>query len=576
MKNVFLGLSGVYGHDAAATLIVDGNIVAACEEERFIHEKHTGRLPINAIDFCLDYADIEPKNVDFVSFPFNYKSRLEPVLIYNLSVFEERIKYYMDNKTDIKKIREDAQKIISVEKKIMHAHRDVETYVKNKFPNAEFKVVDHHLAHAASSYYLSGFNSSSVLIVDLIGEWATVTKYAAKDNKLIEIDRIYFPDSLGKIYQTFTKFLGFKPYSDEFKVMGLAAYGTNKYVSFFHDVVHLMPEGRFKVNQDLMLFCKGIRPEWSERVVDVIGMPKKKDEAFEQRHADIAFGLQELTENVLLHLVKDVVLKTNESDLCMAGGVALNALANQKIRESGFVKNLFVQPASYDAGTSLGASIVTYLSEAQKPLKTLNNYYLGPEYSDQEINQVLEKQKIKYELYRNSFQDLLNIIKNDGVVGIFQGRMEFGPRALGNRSILASPSNSAMKDILNTKIKFREEFRPFAPIILEEEVKNYFEYGVSSPYMTQTFTAKPITRRLAPAIVHEDGTSRIQTINKNQNSRIYSLLENISPLIGVPILINTSFNLAGDTIVNTPEDALKTFYRSDIDALVLGDYIIRK
>ena len=378
-------------------------------------------------------------------------------------------------------------------------------------------------------------------------------------------------------YKTFTKFLGFKPNSDEYKVMGLSAYGSDKYVPFFRSLYNLNEDGEFKLNQNLLLFCQGIFPEWDERITSIIGNPRNYDEPISQDHKDIAYALQNCTEDILLHFVKDVVGKTGKKNLAMAGGVALNAVANQKIRESGIIDNIFVQPAAGDAGTSLGAALYMNYRENPNTVRNVpNDYYLGPGYSNKQIIDEAIKSGFRIRQVDRSYDDIVQKLTDDNIVGLYQGRMEFGPRALGNRSILADPRKPEMKEILNEKVKFRESFRPFAPVILREMVANYFLNGNDSPYMTQTFSATLQAMRDIPAAVHVDGTSRIQTVTLDSNQVLYNIIRAFYSKTGIPVLVNTSLNINKEPIACSPKDAINTLKESGIDALVMGDIILEK
>lgn len=579
MKNgtkIYVGLSGVNSHDASASLLVDGRVIAAVEEERFIREKHTGKFPYNAVNFCLDQVDVKPGEIDCVSYYFNPTLRYKNTILFNLRTLYPRIEH-IAKKKGIKAFAESIKGASHVEQLIVEGYKQAESFAKNNFKNASFRAIDHHDAHAAGAFYISPFQEASVLTVDLIGEWDTTRFYDADKSKLKKIKSISYPDSLGKFYQTFTKFLGFAPNSDEYKVMGLAAYGSGKWVSFFKSLYNINSDGSFSLNKDLLLFCKGIRPEWDEGLISKIGAPREKNEEVTQNHKDIAYALQKSTEEILLHLVAHLVKTTGKRKLSMAGGVALNALANQKIRESGLIDELYVQPASGDAGTSLGSALFSYFSD--NPLANhhpMEDCYLGPVYPQNYIRQVAQKSGYFMQEGIQSLDEAVNLLTAGKIVALYQGRMEFGPRALGNRSILADPRNKTMKDTMNTKVKFRESFRPFAPAVLEEEVGKYFVNGLISQFMTQTFTATELCLKLAPAVVHQDGTSRIQTVSSHANPRLYSIIKRFEQKTGLPLIMNTSFNVAGEPIVCTPEDALQTFTHSGIDALIMENILLIK
>lgn len=574
MSGTILGISGVYGHDSAASLMVDGRVIAAAEEERFTHEKHTGRMPYNAIDYCLSEANLNPRDVSVVAFPFVLEDRLRGSILHSFETMPNQIDYHFQNLSGLESFKTSCARAAEIERKLIGALDDSKAYCTKHFPTASYVTFPHHKAHAASAVYPSGLDNPAVLVVDLIGEWDTTSAYVVNDGEIEKCWSLPFPHSLGKLYQTFTKFLGFRPNSDEFKVMGLASYGSEKYVDFFRSLVFSDSEGKFTISRKL-LFYDGIRPEWDERITSVIGGPRLSESAINQRHADIAYGIQTVTEEILLHMTKHLRETTSRKSLVMAGGVALNALANQKIREQSGFEELFIQPASYDAGASLGALYLAARAlDNEAEFSPLNDYYLGPSFDSLSILDAIRCSGNKSR--EASVDEIADLLAQDKIIGLFQGRMEFGPRALGNRSILASPAKAQMKDVLNDKIKYRESYRPFAPVLPEELVSEYFEEGRTSRFMTQTFTAKAITRQNAPAVVHEDGTSRIQTVSSRSNPYLHDLVTVFGQKSGIPILINTSLNLNGDTMALTPQDAIRTFEKSGMDGIILEDQLIVK
>jgi carbamoyltransferase len=577
MANAYLGISGVNSHDAAAALVVGGKVLAAAEEERFNREKHTGKYPSNAIEFCLETTGVSEKDVAAVGYYFNPSKRYYESLQFNILTASDKVRAILNRGGTQDDIEAAFHSASGVERKIAEGLHETQLRSGALFQQAEFVTVDHHDAHAASAYLMSQFDRANVLVVDLIGEWDSTTMYLGEGNNLTRVDSIKFPDSLGKLYQSFTKYLGFTPNSDEYKVMGLAAYGGASYIPFFKELYILTPDGKFTLNRDLLLFCKGIRPEWDDRTTRELGPSRSKNEPFEKRHADIAYALQQTTEEILVHMVRSLTERTNVKDLCMAGGVALNALANQTIRERTGIERLFVQPASNDAGTAIGAALCCcFRSEPWTHRQPASNYYLGPQYGHERIEVAIVASGLKAVKIGKDYSIVVDALVNGEIVGVFNGRMEFGPRALGNRSIVADPRLASMKDIINAKVKFREGFRPFAPAILAEDVRDYFVGAFDSPFMTQTFTATDLAKKSIPATVHEDGTSRIQTVTRQQNPSFYSLIEAFKERTGVPVLLNTSLNINGEPIACTPEDAIRTFEASGIDVLLLGDQVLRK
>jgi len=567
---IHLGISGIYGHDSAAAIIVDDKVVAASEEERYVHKKHTGDFPYNSIKHCLEIANVSPEDVDTVSFPFQLDERIFHSFQYNLDINPRRLQYMLSNNFSDEDIIASYAKARDVESTIIRGCNDLVEYVSKTFPNAKLNFQSHHKSHAASAAFLSEFSEGSVMVNDLIGEWKSTSVFNFSGNDLTQIAYTNFPDSLGKLYQTFTKYLGFRPNSDEFKVMGLAAYGNDNFTDFFQSLVHLEKFPKLYSLDASLPFTFGVRPEWDEPMEKVLGSPRNPNEEIDQRHADIARGIQNVLETVLLHIVSQPEISPN---LCLAGGVSLNALANQKLRESDFVNNLFIQPSSYDAGAALGAAILSSI-EIDGIRPNIDSYYLGFEESETSLKDFWDAISVSPTPFCP-----LNVAESlamSKVTGLFQGRIEFGPRALGNRSIIASPLDPYMKDILNSKIKFREPYRPFAPVVREEDMAEFFEGAVISPYMTQTFTVRKEFRNKLPSITHEDGTARVQTINRKQNKRLYDIISEFGRLTGIPVIINTSMNLNGDTMALTAQDAYKTFINSGIDELIIENGVIRK
>ncbi len=574
-SNVYLGVSGVSSHDSAAALVIDSKVIAAVEEERFVREKHTGKFPFNSIEFCLKYAGISPRQVDCVTYCFNPTERFLPAFRFNLST--DRVRYILERGGSYNDLQKAFASAYRVEELFMVGLLKTQDYTEKNFKNARFVPVNHHNTHAASAFYLSPFEDASVLIADLMGEWDTTSWHEGLGNKLTKLKSQQYPDSLGMFYRTFTKFLGFQPNSDEFKVMGLSAYGNDTYLQFFKSMYTLNEDGSFTLNKELLLFCKGIFPEWDDKITSVIGNPRSHEEDISPSHRNIAYALQHSTEDILLHLVQNLVKRTGKRKLAMAGGVALNALANQKIRESGIIDDIFIQPASHDAGAALGAALYMYYQDNPNAVRNIpRDYYLGPKYSSQQILDEARKSDFRINQVDGGCDNVVQKLIDGKIVGLYQGRMEFGPRALGNRSILADPRRPEMKDTLNEKVKFREPFRPFAPVILGEDVADYFVNGKESPYMTQTFTATPLARKNIPAVVHEDGTSRIQTVTMDSNPVLYDIIRAFNSKTGVPVLVNTSLNINKEPIVCSPQDAIATLENSGIDALIMENIILEK
>ncbi len=594
MKNI-LGISAFF-HDSAATLIQDGKIIAAAQEERFSRIKHDERFPKNAIKYVLEEGKIKLNQIDYVVFfekPFlKFERLLETYLAFAPKGFKsfslampiwlrEKLfqkKYLFDllqeldgNFTDIKKI----------------------------------KFSEHHYSHAASAFYPSPFDEAIILTLDGVGEWATTTVAHGKDNQITMLKEIHFPHSLGLLYSAFTYYTGFKVNSGEYKVMGLAPYGKPIYKKLIlNNLINLKEDGSFRLNMNYFNFATGITMT-NKKFNDLFGQPvrKKEDELLTQFHMDIASSIQAVTEEVVLRLTKDIAKEYNVKNLCMAGGVALNCVANGKILKNKVFENIWVQPAAGDAGGSLGAALAYWHQELNNKRTvnledSMNGSYLGPKYENNIIEKELELLKADFKkLNEKEIVDVLaKELSEEKTVGWFQGRMEFGPRALGGRSILADPRSAKMQKELNLKVKFRESFRPFAPSILAEEVGNWFEMNEPSPYMLLVANIKKenqiamssnqenlfgidklnIKRSNIPAVTHVDYSARIQTVHMKTNPRYHKLIQKFNDLTKCPILVNTSFNIRGEPIVCSVEDAFRCFMGTNLDILVIENFILFK
>jgi len=560
-------------HDAAASLVENGKVVAACEEERYSREKHSKKIPLNAIKSCLDIAGTEISGVDRIAF-FVDPSLQYRLILSNLAAgFPESVLY-------IPRGIQLARKRFNM-LPILKEHLGLD-----KFPPVDF--VPHHTAHAASSFLPSNFDRAAVLTVDGRGEYETAAIFLGEGNKLKKMHHVTFPHSLGYFYSMITKYLGFRQHHDEYKVMGLSAYGKPDLVKKLEEIVHSDSSGRLTL--DLSYFDHHFRATkqrelFTQKFVQEFGEPRKPGEKTEQKHADMAFAAQKVTEKAILNLASYARQLTGQRKLCFSGGVALNCLANQRILESGLFDELFVQPAANDAGTSMGAALYSYfLHNPHASRVPLKDVYLGPSFSNDEILRAIEQDPRKNELAYSqvdSPEDVAaNLIHKGEVIGWFNGRMEFGPRALGNRSILASPTDPEMKDKLNRKIKFREEFRPFAPAIMEEHFGEFFRHSSGGkdvyPYMLSTVNVLPSAANKIPAGVHADGTSRVQVVSRTQNAPFWNLINGVYRLSGVPVVLNTSLNVDKEPIVCTPKDAIHNFLKSGLDCLFMNNYLLRK
>jgi len=564
-----LGISCHY-HDSAACLITDGLIKAAGAEERFTRKKHDNGFPFKTIDYCLKEFGKSINELDAVVFYEKPIIKFERTIHQHLQNFPKSLSSALDS------IPQWFNQKLRIEKIL----REELNY------HGKIYYSSHHLSHAASAYYLSGFKKAAILTIDGVGEWATTTMGIGK-NKDIQIDQeISFPHSLGLLYSTITTYLGFSANDAEFKVMGLAAYGNpDKYMEKFDKLVTQFPNGSYQLNQEYFSFDWSNKKMFSKKLVKLFGhQPRKPESRAYKYHKDIAASLQRKLEEIVVNMLNQAYKKYKTPNLCLAGGVALNSVLNGKILSQTPFKNLYIPPDPSDAGAAMGAALYITAKKDKHPIKWKEfNPYLGPKYSWYEIEKTLKEMNISYTFYADR-KKLTKVVakklKNQKIIGWFQGRMEWGPRALGNRSILASAATTKMRDIINAKVKNRELFRPFAPVILEEYTDKYFESDknlpISARYMLMVYPFKEIGYKQVPAVVHVDGSGRLQTLAKKDNPKYYSLIEGYEKLTKVPIIINTSFNVRGEPIVCNPKDAVNCFLHTDIDYLVIDQFICRK
>jgi carbamoyltransferase len=590
-----LGISAYY-HDSAAALVVDGDIVAAAQEERFSRKKHDARFPKSAIAYCLKQANIKLQEVDQIVFydkPLvKFERLLETYLAYapkGLVSFIAAMPVWLKEKLYLK----------SLLKKELATLGDCK---KNQLPQLLF--TEHHQAHAASAFFPSPFERAAVLCLDGVGEWATTSVWLGEDNQLTPQWEIDFPHSLGLLYSAFTYYTGFKVNSGEYKLMGLAPYGEPKYVDhILNHLLDLKEDGTFRLNMDYFNYTTGLTMT-TPKFHDLFGgAPRESEGKLTQREMDIARSIQEVTEEVVLRLAKTVKKELNTDYLCLAGGVALNCVANGRIlRETGF-RDIWIQPAAGDAGGAIGAALAIWHQYHNKPRiphdgDAMRGGYLGPSFGTTEIQDYLQSVNAPYQYLEDDklMPHLAKILEQGNVVGWFSGRMEFGPRALGGRSIIGDPRNPKMQSVMNLKIKYRESFRPFAPSVIAEQVSNYFELDRPSPYMLLVAPIHPqlrismtseqeelfgidklnVKRSHIPAVTHVDYSARIQTVHQETNPRYYDLLQHFQAKTGCAVLVNTSFNVRGEPIVCTPEDAYRCFMRTEMDYLVLENFILAK
>lgn len=558
-----LGLSCFY-HDAAACLVQDGVVVAAAEEERFTRKKHDSDLPRNAIAYCLRAGGITVNDLDAVGFYEKPLLKFERILQSSLQNFPQSWRMFTRAMP------------VWFQKKLW-IQTEIEGAVGKKAP---IYFIEHHLSHAASAFLVSPFAEAGILTFDGVGEWTT-TAYGYGQGTDIELTKeIRFPHSLGLLYSTFTAHAGFEVNEGEYKLMGLAAYGQPTYYQQVRDLVDLRDDGSFQLDMRYFAYHYALH-SMSDKFIEVFGPPRAAEAPMEDRYANIAASIQRVTEEVMLAGARYIRRTTGSDNLVMAGGVALNCVANGRILREAGIKDLWVQPAAGDAGGALGVAAYLYHKLSGRPRTwTMDNAFLGPEYSNTEIKAFLQSQDIAYQELSDA--DLVTrvgkLLAESNVIGWFRGRMEFGPRALGSRSILANATDPNMKDILNEKIKHREQFRPFAPAVLLEETPNYFALDAAheSPYMLLVADVHPQYRAVLPAITHVDGTARLQTVTAAQNGLYYQVIREFFGHTGVPVIVNTSFNVRGEPIVNTPAEAYNCFSHTDMDYLVLGNCLVTK
>ncbi|MBE9585943.1 carbamoyltransferase [Mucilaginibacter sp. JRF] len=569
-----LGINAVF-HDSAACIIEDGVLLAATEEERFTHLKHgkrpvpfsTWELPFHAIDYCLKVAGIHINDVDHIAYSFDPYLLIGEKYRGNSTIeipFEEGASALGD---DFRNVWDPLflSSIINAPGQLRdgYPHHLQKRFIGCNIHRDKWHFVEHHISHAASAFNCSPYGNAAVMTVDGRGELATTTYNVGSGQQLSRIGQVNMPHSLGLLYEEVTTHLGFLHSSDEYKVMALASYGKPEFVKDFREIVQIGEGGQYTIN--------------NQNLEERFGPKRLRHKEFTSFHFNIAHSLQLVIEESMLELTGWLQKETQEENLCLAGGVALNCVANARIRDRGAFKNVWVQPASGDDGTALGAAL--YVDAQQRNTNErifeMTHCYWGPEYTDEEIEKSMKMWKVPYRKLNNIAEETADILAQDKIIGWYQGSMEFGPRALGSRSILASPINPQMQARLN-EVKDREDFRPVAPVVLEEKAAEWFENARYSPFMLFIYDVKPDKANKIPAVRHTDGTARIQTINENQHKNYYDLLKAFERKTGVPVLVNTSFNTLGKPIVCTPRDAIECFWTSPFDALIIGSFVIEK
>jgi carbamoyltransferase len=591
---IAVGISAFY-HDSAAAIVRDGEIVAAAQEERFTRKKHDANFPVHALRYCVSEAGVALSDIDFVTFyekPFlKFERLLETYLAFapkGFGSFRMAMPLWLKEKL--------FQKSLLID--LLRAEApDVDWEKKLRF-------TEHHESHAASAFYPSPFSEAAILTLDGVGEWATTTMGVGSGNQLSLDQEIHFPHSLGLLYSAFTYYTGFKVNSGEYKVMGLAPYGEPKFAQAIMDnVIDIQADGSFRMNMDYFDYCTGLK--MTNEKFDALfgGKPRKPEDLLTQREMDLAASIQAVTEEIVLRLTRALAAKTGQKNLCLAGGVALNCVANGHVLRDGKFDQIWIQPAAGDAGGAVGAALATYYlaSGAARPNGSkdgMRGSYLGPSYGDEDVAARLKNIGARFTLLSEEslVSEVAKALAGEQAVGWFQGRMEFGPRALGARSILGDARSPTMQKMLNLKVKYRESFRPFAPAVLREHVADWFELDRDSPYMLLVAGVTPERRRTMtedeqklwgidqlnvarsdiPAVTHVDYSARVQTVHADTNPKFHQLLKSFSGLTGCPVLVNTSFNVRGEPIVCTPEDAFRCFMGTDIDVLAIGNCLLRK
>ena len=590
-----LGISAFY-HDSAACILINGKIIAAAQEERFTRIKHDSNYPYNAVNFVLNYAKLKLSEVDKIIFfekPFlKFERLLETYVAFapkGFLSFSKAMPVWIKEKLFQKNL---------LQTKLKNHDKN---YNKNK-ENIYFS--DHHLSHAASAFFPSPFDEAVIITADGVGEWATITIAIGKGNNVEIKKEIHFPHSLGLLYSAFTYYLGFKVNSGEYKLMGLAPYGRPIYVNKIMKIIDIKDDGTFRLDQKYFNYCTGLTMT-NKKFYNLFGQGPRnpKTEKLTQFHMDIASSIQKVTEEIMIKLAKSAQKEYRLKNLCLAGGVALNCVANGKILREKIFENIWVQPAAGDAGGALGAALALWHVDEDKPRKVkksddMQGSYLGPEYSQEYIEKELNRLGANFKILNENhiIDKTAEDLSNGDAIGWFQGRMEFGPRALGGRSILGDPRSSNMQKNLNLKVKYRESFRPFAPSILADDINEWFETNTKTPYMLIVSNVKKdkcmpmsendqklfgieklnVKRSEVPAITHVDYSARIQTVHEDTNPKYYNLIKKFKEITGCPILVNTSFNVRGEPIVNSPEDAFNCFMGTEMDKLVIGNCYLEK
>lgn len=580
-RDVIMYILGItcYGHDSSAAIIKDGELITAVEEERFDRKKHSHAFPINSINHCLQECGITMREVDHIGYYLRPWLGYAPVILHFFKYFPRSLNLIFDrwaakSKNDYIPYGPltDPIQMLSIGKYIR------KVYEKDN-PNFKFHFLEHHLCHHASSFLVSPFEKAASLSIDGSGEWTTAMTAYGEGNKFTILNKVSAPHSLGTFYNSVCEYLGFTFLEGPGKVMGLASYGDpDRYYPEFKKTVILEGDGKFSI--DFSYFDYHVtrtKKRCSKKFVSIIGPPRERNGEITQHYMDVAAALQRVLEEACFHILYNLKKNTGNRNLCLSGGVALNSVMNGKVLKNGIFDEVFIQPAASDSGCSIGAAFYVYNMLLNKERRfTFKTACIGKKFEEDDILQALKRRNAHFRKLNDTAKETAQLLAEGKIIGWFQGRAEFGPRALGSRSILTAPFPAEMKDILNKRVKHREHFRPFAPVVLQEKMVDYFDMSYPSPFMLLVFEVKPDKRSKIPAVTHVDNTGRVQSVTKENNGLFYDLVSAFETITGIPVILNTSFNVQGMPIVNSPDDAIDCFFSTGMDYLVIGNHIVTK
>lgn len=574
---IILGFN-CYGHDSSASLIIDGKVVFAVEEERLNRKKHYGGVPLKAIEACMKFAHIDLADIDHITFFWKPSISYTKVPVF-LFKFWDKIPTLLKEQRSFT-----VEENLGMLNYLQDMYRLPETlkaaFPTSRKPKFKFHLLEHHLCHAASAFYPSPFEESAILTIDGAGEWTTSLTGYGKGNKITKLGTVDTPHSLGAFYQAISRHLGFKLIEGPGKLMGLASYGNHDSEEYekMKPLVKLTDEGGFKIDMDYFCYHYTRKTPVTQKFTDLFGPSKTEGKDWTEKELNVAAAAQHIVEDVILHMARKLREKTKSENICIAGGVGLNSVANGLIAKHEIFKNIFIQPAAGDSGTSLGSALLYYHQTLGQPRNfVMETAFLGNGYNEGEYEAALKQFDLPYvKTNTNSARFAAKKLAEGKILGWFQGKMEFGPRALGNRSIIGSPLVKDMKEVLNARVKFREPFRPFAAIVIEEDCGKYFDCDYPNPYMLLVYHVKPEYLSKLPAITHVDNSVRIQTVNQQENPQMRELLQAFKDETGYSVLVNTSFNIKGEPIVCSPYDAVRSFSLADMDYLIMGNFVVAK